>query len=102
MSEGQVPPGLLGCLLALELLNLSPLTLDLALLRADLTLLLLRGDFLVLQCVTDYVPGAGAERSTNSRSRTRSADGRADYCAGAGAEDASAQRAFLTRRQWLS
>src|SRR5712671_7094025 len=52
-----------GALFTLELLDLVALALDRALLILDLTLLLLRGDFLILQRIADHVAGARPERT---------------------------------------
>src|SRR5207245_4326884 len=87
--------GLLGRLFSLQLLNLASLALDFALLIVDLPLLLPRGDFLVLHRVADHVAGARAERTTDCRTRTRSAHRGADYRTSAGAENATAYRSFL-------
>ena len=86
---------LLGRLFSLDLLNLAPLALNFALLIVDLPLLLARGNFLVLQRVADHVASARAERTTDRRTRSRSAHRSADYRTGAGAQDATAYRSFL-------
>ena len=59
----------LGRLVALELLNLTPLALDLTLLTRNLALLRARGYFLVLQRVADDVAGARAKRTADRRAR---------------------------------
>jgi hypothetical protein len=91
-----------GALFTLELLDLVALALDRALLMLDLTLLLLRGDFLILQRIADHVAGARPERTADRRTCGRMSHRGADYCPGAGTEHATTQRPLFASRQWLS
>src|SRR6185437_12173855 len=91
-------PWSFGSLFALKLLNLMPLALKFALLILDLTLLLSRGDFLVLERVADHVARACAQGATNRRTHARSAHGGADDSARARSEYATAYRPLLASR----
>jgi hypothetical protein len=91
-------PWSFGRLFALKLLNLMPLALKLALLILDLTLLLSRGDFLVLERIADHVAGARTQGATNRRTHARSAHGGTDNSARARAEYATAYRPLLASR----
>jgi hypothetical protein len=82
----------------LKLLNLAALALDRALLVLHLTLLLLRGDLLILHRVSDHVAGTRAKHTADRRARARMAHCGTDYRSSAGAENATAQRSFLTSR----
>src|SRR5580704_3360854 len=93
--------GLLGLLLLLKFLDLTPLLLDLLLLRLDLLLGLLIGGLVILHFVANRVTGPATERSADCRARGRCtycrADDRTAHCADARA----AQGSLLTRRERL-
>jgi hypothetical protein len=87
---------LFGILFLLQLLDLAPLVLDLALLLFNLTLGLPLLNLLVLHLVADYVPAAGSQRTADGSARARMADGGADDRTGTGSQHRTYTSSFLT------
>jgi hypothetical protein len=88
-------------LLMLHLLDLLSLLLDLLLLLLQLALGLLLLNLLVLHLVADEPTAQGPDATANCSSRSRCADGRADYRAGAGTDHRADTYAFFTRGERL-
>jgi hypothetical protein len=87
---------LFGILFLLQLLDLAPLVLDLALLLFNLALGLPLLYLLVLHLVADYVPATGSQRTADGSARARMADGGADDRTGTGSQHRTYASSFLT------
>ncbi|HXR34715.1 MAG TPA: hypothetical protein VN754_02125 [Candidatus Binataceae bacterium] len=87
---------LLGLLLLFHLLQFAPLAFDLLLLLLHLALSLLLLHFLVLHRVADRIAADGAQAAADRRPCAGMPDGRANYRAGAGTQQATTKGAFLT------
>jgi hypothetical protein len=94
-------PASFGFLFLLQLLNLTPLLLDLLLLRLHLLLGLLARGLVILHLVTDCISGHPAERAADCRADRGSAHRGSDDRAGGSADTRASQGAFFTGRERL-
>src|SRR5437764_1358223 len=92
---------LFGLLLVLHLLDLAALTLDLLLLLLHLVLRLLLLGFRVLHRVAHSIAAKTAHCTAYGGAGCRISNGIADQRAGTGAQNRTATRVFLTRRERL-
>jgi hypothetical protein len=82
--------------LAPQVINLTALGFDLALLLLNLALGLIVLDLLILHLVADRIAANRADAAADSCARCRMAHGRADYRARTGANQRAAARPHLT------
>ena len=93
---------LFGLRFSLHLLNLALLSFEFSLLRFELMLSLIMGDFLILHMIANHVTAHAAERATDRRSGSWISNCGTDDGACDGSNAKAAKRPFLACCEWLS